>query len=475
LGYLDATASNFQDIEGYGRRSAQVALPAPGGIAEPLGSAFEFNTVDDVRQLSQELRIAALDADRTRWALGALHWNEDYRQNNKTFATILSAPGASAALNTRLVNSNVTPSLSGRETDHWSVYGLLEHDFTDRLTAGVEARYYWEDFEYDFPTSILVLGAGTTPIAAPARPAQVSDIKLDATYFAPKLTVQYRQSEDAMFYGSIGKGVKPAGISTVGVFNSLADNVYKAETLWNYEVGAKTSWMDNRVIVNAALFFMDYKDKQVSTLVVDSTQPTGLRGVVSNAGRAEVRGAELEASLFLSRNLRLTAAYTFLDTEYTEFVEFSRNASNIALAGRCEIVTIGTGSQSTQCKLDLAGNRLERAPRGAATATLTYSYPIADGSSVIAEVAAQYQGKRYFDQYNAQFFDSFVNTDARLTFERDNWSVTAYVENLFDDDTIRSGFTQGDFFGLFSSPGSRSYVLIAPDPVRGGVRASYQF
>ena len=475
VGYLDATATNFQDIEGYGLRQAQVALPAPGGLAEPLGSAFEFNTVDDVRQLSQELRVSNLDAERTRWAVGALHWSEEYRQNNKTFATILSAPGASAALNTRLINSNVSSSLSGRDTDHSSVYGLLEHDFTDSLTVGIEARYYWEDFEYDFPTSILVLGPGTTPLAAPARPPQVSDIKLDATYFAPKLTAEYRMSKDAMFYASIGKGVKPAGISTVGVFNSLADNVYDAETLWNFELGAKTSWMDNRVVVNAALFFMDYKDKQVSTLVVDATQPTGLRGVVSNAGGAEVRGAELEASLFLTRNLRLTAAYTFLDAEYTEFIEFSRNSSNIALAGRCEIVTVGTGSQSTQCKLDLAGNRLERAPRGAATATLTYTHPISNGSSVIAELAAQYQGKRYFDQYNAQFFDSFVNTDARLTFERGNWSVTAYVENLFDDDTIRSGFTQGDFFGLFSSPGSRSYVLIAPDPVRGGLRASYRF
>lgn len=475
LGYLDGTATNFQDIEGYGRPSAQVTLPAPGGVAEPLGSAFEFNTVDDIRQISQELRVSNLDSGRTRWAAGALHWKEEYRQENKTFATLLSAPGASAALNTRLINSNVSSSFSGRETDHYSLYGLLEHDFTDRLTVGIEARYYWEDFEYDFPTSILVLGAGTTPVAAPARPRQVSDIKLDATYFAPKLTAEYRLNEDAMFYGSIGKGVKPAGISTVGVFNSLADNVYQAETLWNFEVGAKTSWMDNRVVMNAALFFMDYKDKQVSTLVVDATQPTGLRGVVSNAGGAEVLGAELEASLFLTRNLRLTAAYTFLDAEYTEFVEFSRNSSNIALAGRCEIVTVGTGSQSTQCRIDLAGNRLERAPRGAATANLTYTYPIAEGSNLVAELAAQYQGKRYFDQYNAQFFDSFINTDARLTYERSNWSVTAYVENLFDDDTVRSGFTQGDFFGLFSSPGSRSYVMIAPEPVRGGVRASYRF
>jgi iron complex outermembrane receptor protein len=475
LGYLDSTSSNLQDIEGFGRPSAPVTLPAPGGIAEPLGSAFEFNTVDDIRQFSQELRVSNLDSGRTRWTLGALHWNEEYVQANRSFATILTAPGASAALNTRLRNSNVSASLNGRDTDHLSVYGLLEHDFTDRFTVGIEARYYWEDFEYDFPTNILILGAGTTPLAAPARPPQVSGIKLDATYFAPKLTAQFQLNDDAMFYGSIGKGVKPAGISTVGTFVDLADADYQAETLWNFEVGAKTSWMDDRIVVNGALFFMDYKDRQVSTLVADATQPAGVRGVTTNASGAEVRGAEIEASFLLTRNLRFAAAYTFLDTEYTEFIEFSRNSSNIALAGKCDVATVGTGSQSTQCRIDLSGNQLERAPRGAATATLTYTYPLANGSNVIAELASQYQGKRYFEQYNNQYFDSFVNTDARLTWTNDNWTVTAYVDNLFDDDTIRNAFTQGDFFGLFSSPGSRSWVVIPPDPVRGGVRASYRF
>ena len=475
LGVLDATAGNLQDIEGYGLADAAVPLPAPGGVAEPLGSAFEFNTLDDVQQLSQDIRLGDLESEGTRWAVGVLHWSEEAKQSNQTFATILTAPRASAALNTRLINSNVSAANSRRDTEHLSVYGLVERDFTDKLSVSVEARYYWEDFEYDFPTSILVLGAGATPLAAPARPPQVKGVKIDATYFAPKMTVEYRASDDALVYFSAGKGVKPAGISTVGVFNSIADNTYKAESLWNYELGAKTSWMDNRLVLNGAVFFMDYKDKQVSTLVVDTTQPTGLRGVVSNASGAEVRGLELEASLMVTPQFRVTAAYTLLDTEYTNFVEFSRNSSNIALAGRCEPVVIGSGSQSNQCKLDLSGNALERAPRHAGNVTLAYTFPLAGESSLIAELATQYQSKRYFDQYNAQFFDSFVNTDARLTWDRGNLSVTAYVDNVFDDDTVRSGFTQGDFFGLFSSPGSRSYVVIAPEPVRGGIRASYRF
>jgi outer membrane receptor protein involved in Fe transport len=475
LGLLDATSSNIQDIEGYGRAFAPVTLPAPGGVNEPLGSAFEFNTRDKVKQMTQEIRLSNLEAERTRWALGALHWDEDATQVNKTLAAILTAPGASAGLNFALANSDIIPSLNGRETKHLSAYGLLEHSFTDRFSLGAEARYYWEDFTYDFPTSVLVLGAGTTPIAITTRPPQVSDIKLDASYFAPKLTAEFKASDDALWYASIGKGVKPAGISTVGNFNSIADNSYDAETLWNYEIGAKTSWMNNRLILNGAVFFMDYKDKQVSTLVVDTTTPTGLRAVISNASGAEVTGLELETSFFVTERFRVTAAYTFLDPKYTDFEEFSRNSSNIALAGSCEPVVVGTGTQSTQCRLDLSGNTLERAARHSGNVTLAYTWPIADGGSVIAELSTQFQSKRYFDQYNAQFFDSFSNTDARLTWVGKSWEATAYVNNLFDDDTIRSGFTQGDFFGLFTSPGSRSYVLLPTDPVRGGVRVSYRF
>jgi outer membrane receptor protein involved in Fe transport len=475
LGLLDADSSNLQDIEGYGRPLAQVSLPAPGGLAEPLGSAFEFNSDDEVRQLTQELRLSNLEDETTRWAVGVLRWTEDARQVNRTLATILFAPGASAGLNQRLVNSNITPSLNGRDTEHLSVYALFERNLTRRLSLGLEARYYWEDFEYDFPTGSLVLGAGTTPIPAPPRPPQVTDIKLDATYFAPKATLEFEATDDARFYASAGKGVKPAGISTVGTFNNIADNSYDAETLWNYELGAKTSWLDSRVVVNGAVFFMDYEDKQVSALVVDTAQPTGLRSVISNASGAEVRGLELETSLFITRQLRLTAAYTFLDAEYTDFTELSRNATNIALAGNCQPVVVGSGSQSNQCRLDLSGNSLERAPRHAASMTLGYTVPLGERSSLLTELAAQYQGKRYFDQYNALYFDSFANVDARVTWEGERWSVTAFVNNLLDDDTIRSGFTQGDFFGLLSSPGSRSFVVIATEPIRGGLRASYRF
>jgi outer membrane receptor protein involved in Fe transport len=474
--FLRANSSVFQDIDGYGAKPVAVTLPAPGGIGEPLPSTFEFFTDGWTQQVSEDLRISNLEGDGFRWMVGGLFWQEKATQVNRSYAILLIAPGASAGLNNVLANNPaITSTGESRNTEHTSLYGILEYDITPEFSIGVEARQYWEDFVYGFPTSQLGTGVGTTPVRTAPGAAGPKGLPLSQDYFAPKFFAEFKPADDTLLYASVAKGVKPGGISTVGVFNRLADNIYAPEKLWNYEVGAKTTWLDGKAVINPAAFYMDYKDKQVSTLVVDTTAASGFRGVVSNAGAARVYGLELDNSFALTDQLQLTAAYTYLDTKYTEFDIFTRVASNIAYARECEIVEIGAGTQSTNCKLDLSGNKLERAPKHAFSGSLTFRQPLENGLELVAEAAAQYQSKRYFDEFNGQWFGGFANVDLRLTLESEDWSITGYVDNVLDEKTIKSGFAQGDFFAFFTSPGSRSNVLLPPEPVRGGVRASYRF
>jgi outer membrane receptor protein involved in Fe transport len=470
-GYLNARTGVFQDIDGFGRAWTNVSLPAPGGVNEPLPFNFEFRVDSRTTQFSQNVQLANLEGNGFRWAVGGLYWYENVRQDNATIATLASNPNASAGLNTVLANNPVFVSRDdGRKTTHWSGYALAELDVTDKLIIGVEARYAHESYLYDFTTSQLANAAGTVPYAGVPGARGQRGIKFSENTFAPKAFAQYKVNDDVMVYASAGKGVKPGGISTVGVFNNVADNGYRAETLWNYEIGFKSSLFDRRLLFNAAAFWMDYTDKQVSVLVVDTTQPTGLRGVIQNAAGGRVRGLEIDSRLAITRELSLTGAYTFLDAKYTNYKLLSRNSQIIALSGKCDLVTVGTGSQSTQCSVDLSGNRIERAPRHAASATLAYNTKVSDKVSVLGEVAVQYQGERFFEDLNSQRFGNFAMVDVRLTVSGDRWSITGYVDNLFNDRTIKSAFTQGDFSGLFTSPGSRSFVVYAPDPRRGGVR-----
>ncbi|MBM3515191.1 MAG: hypothetical protein FJX59_15985, partial [Alphaproteobacteria bacterium] len=279
--YLRADSSVFQDIDGFGARPTQVPLPAPGGVGEPLPSTFEFNTDGRTTQVSEDLRLASLDTEGLRWAVGGLYWREKATQDNRSFAILLTIPTASAGLNNVLANNPaITSTDETRNTKHYSVYGLLEYDLASAFTVGVEARYYWEDFIYGFPTSQIGVGPGATPLRTTAGAPGPKDLPLSQDYFAPKAFAEFRASDDAMLYASIAKGVKPGGISTVGVFNRLADNIYLPERLWNYEIGAKTTFLDGRAVFNPSLFYMDYTDKQVSSLVVDPTAASGFRGVV---------------------------------------------------------------------------------------------------------------------------------------------------------------------------------------------------
>jgi len=472
-GFVSAKTGVFQDIDGFGRAFQDVAFPAPGGVNEPLPFNFEFRVDTKTTQFSQNLQLGNLQASGFRWAVGGLYWYERVSQDNGTAATLFTNPAVSAGLNTVLAgNPSIISRDDGRKTTHWSAYGLAELDVTDKLIIGVEARYARENYVYNFTTSQLALGFGTGVTPTNPGPAGQRGVPFAENTFAPKVFAQYKATDDVMLYASAAKGVKPGGISTVGTFNNVADNGYRAETLWNYEIGVKSSLFDNRLLLNAAAFWMDYTDKQVSVLVVDTTQPAGVRGVTQNAGSARVRGLEIDTRIAITRDLSLTAAYTFLDAKYTDYTLNTRNASLIAQAGVCPIVTIGAGTQSTQCAVDLSGNRLERAPKHAASATLAYKTELKEGLSLLGEFAVQYQGERFLEDFNAQSFGEFAMADVRLTLSGDRWSVTAYVDNLFNDRTVKSAFTQGDFSGLFTSPGSRSFVLYAPDPRRGGVRFS---
>ncbi|MGY8962404.1 MAG: TonB-dependent receptor [Rhodospirillales bacterium] len=476
-GYLRAKSSVFQDIDGVGRKPVQVMFPLPGGIGEPLPSTFEFSTEGVTKQFSEDIKIGNINSDdKFRWLVGGLYWDEKSNQDNRSFAVLLINPTSSAGLNNVLAgNPRNTSTGESRETSHYSVYGLVEYDVSSSLTVGLEARQYWEDFVYGFPTSQIGFGLGLTPVATNPGAPGPKGLPLSQKYFAPKGYIEYQASEDVMVYGSIGKGVKPGGISTVGRFNRLEDNVFSAEQLWNYEIGAKTTWLDGRAIFNSALFYMDYTDKQVSTLVVDPTVATGFRSVIANAGAARVYGAEIDSRFALSEQFDFAFAYTFLDAKYTDFTIFTRSASNVAFSGECEVVEVGSGRSSTQCLLDLSGNNLERAPKHALSATLTYTQPITDSLELLAEASLQYQSKRYFTEYNGQWFGGFSNVDVRLGLQSEFWSITGYVDNLFDNKTIKSGFGQGDFFGFFTNRGSRAAVLNKADPIRGGIRASYRF
>lgn len=472
-GITDAEATGDQDTDFYGEAFAPVALPAPGGTNEPLNFFNTQDIITETRQISQEFRLGDLESDGLRWAAGFLYWREDVAQQNKNIISVLfGLPGleASAGLNLAL-QPDVDFVDEWRDTEHQSFYGLLEYDFTERLTGSIEARYSTEDFDQGW----LVGGIGAFGFVAPFAPfvvptsvGSIDTANTSDDFFTPRGTLEFQYTDTTLFYGTVSKGAKPGGVSSIFGTNSETGRFFP-ETLWNYEAGVKTAFADGRILFNAAAFFMDYKDRQITSLEPSTLAPGGFALFVRNAAEAEVIGLEFDATWLVNDSLTLTGSYTYLDAEYTDFKSATTGALGVALAGNCTL-TSGAGG-ATACITDNTGNKLERIPEHELVVASTYRQPLANGLTLGFDLTARYQDERSQGGFGLHFFPSYTVVDTRIGLESDRWNAYVYADNLFDDDTVKSGQGYGDLQAL----GNLAITTFAPDQRQIGIRANFRF
>ncbi len=144
----------------------------------------------------------------------------------------------------------------------------------------------------------------------------------DFTDVAPRFVARYQVSDDVNFYGTISKGYKAGGVAVGN--NTNADGQpgfgipYNEEILWNYEIGFKGEFMNQRVRVNAALFFLDWSDLQLESFRF--LTPGDLSSnfeQVTTAESAEAKGLEIEVTAAITDRLTVLSSLGFLDTEIT--------------------------------------------------------------------------------------------------------------------------------------------------------------
>jgi outer membrane receptor protein involved in Fe transport len=508
--YATSDVFSFED----GRREGSVS-------ATGKTTGAEFWLRDETDLFSQELRLQSNTDGALAWTVGALYWAEDKdiqdgSVNCISNAALPFAPGLNCAPQLAAISSNALRYIDPwtQDTDHWSVYGLVEWEFVDSWKVIVEGRYSDEEVKVTGPDRRDPDGAGplcALPRAVDARgltfppcanfPAALSAAygtlsdKVTDDFFSPKVTLQWQASDDAMYYLSWAKATKPAGISVVGALTGFdpAASSFDDETLNVYEIGAKTDWLDKRLVLNTSLFYQEFDDKLVSSQKQDAD--TGLLFAAPvNASKATVYGLELDAAWQATEALRLTASYTYLDTEYDDFTSLTKGPSTIADAGNCTIVADparlvpGSGVDDDFCQIDLSGNELEYAPKHALVGGFSWRQPLVGETDWLFEGDMIYQDDRYQDAVNTVKFKSYTVTDFRLGLASDQWDIIAYVENAFEDDTIKSSFrntyNQAIAFvgGSFSPLGPPStFVLpsnqtpIKPDQRQIGLRVNYRF
>lgn len=375
---------------------------------------------DRYTKQSHELRISSPRERRLRFVGGLfmqrqVH-NIEQRYQIQNLATAISVPGWPDTL-------WLTEQI--RTDRDYAAFGELTYDLTAQLkvTGGIrffKAKNSLEGF-YGFSSNF-----GGTGVAQCFRSPGVNggpctnlDKTVNETGNTPRLNLTYQIDDQRMVYATYSEGFRPGGVNRRGTFPP-----YKADFLKNYEIGWKTSWADNSVRINGAVFQEDWKDFQYSFL--------GANGLtnVTNAGGAQIRGVEADIDWAVDEHLLLSGGISLLDSKLTQFFCLRLDAAGKPLP---EGVCASEDSAPANTQLPIT-------PRFKGNLTLRYSFNVASYAAHLqSSFVYQSSSRSALLPYDASILgpqDAYGLVDLSATFERGNYSLELFANNAFNKHAV---------------------------------------
>lgn len=257
----------LRSISGYNNKRINNLYDMDGAINAPNPSISSTQTQDQFvreRQWSQEFNIISPTAGAFNWIVGG------YLQKNKIDVDIQAASGSP---------TDPTDITISQDKTTWGVFVQTGYKLTQGLELQVGGRY--SHFHVDGGGSV-VIGAGG-PIFGPAG-MQVADLagRHEDGRMTGKVALNWKMDDDNLLYVFAARGYKPGG-------SNSATSEFGPETVWDYEAGWKSSFLNNRIRTQLGVFYMDYRDFQF-----DSRDPTSGQTGVFNISNATIAGVELQ-------------------------------------------------------------------------------------------------------------------------------------------------------------------------------------
>lgn len=442
--YLDRDIDSESDYSDYGYWYDVVSgYQAYDNDGNSINPSQYIQGEDRYKNYSQELRISS-DQDKRLRGIGGLFWQKqthDIQQRYKIddFADYYSVTGW---------EDTIWLTKQVRTDEQKAIFGELTYDITEKLSATVGFRYFQNDnslegffgFSNNWSSQLYIrdddgniigirppesrygeagcaVKYGTTdPSQWPTwngAPCKQFDKSVSENGTLGKFNLTYNLSDTVMFYGTYSEGYRPGGINRRATLPP-----YLADYLDNIEFGWKTSWMDNRLVFNGAVFQQKWKDFQFSIL--------GANGLteIKNANQAKVNGLEMDVNWAATYNLTVGAGFGWYDSTLTE--------------NYCGTLD-SNGNPETNCLIPEApaGTRLPITPEFKGNLNARYTWEIAEFEPFV-QLAYLYEGKRRTDLRIVENdilgdMPSYNMLDLSAGVRKDNWTLNLYVKNLTDE------------------------------------------
>lgn len=314
------------------------------------GTTLRINGIQargHINSYNQELRLAGTSAS-LRWLIGANY------EHSKAFDETITKPednsSAGAFLALGFPRIDLSPFYADTKFESKAVFGNIDYDLGDALTlhGGIRYTKTTNDFAgclvqdgnnvlarglqrlLSLPASQIAIGQCSTVVRVNGVP-QLGEVKrsLPEDNVSWRLGLDFKPAEGQLIYANVSRGFKSGGFTNISGTDESQYMAAKQEQVTAYEVGVKSSLLDRMLQVNAAVFYYDYKDKQLRGRV-DVPIFRFLEALI-NIPKSRVKGAELQIVAQPVTGLRLTGGGAYIDSKitsnYSNFTQFGQLAN----------------------------------------------------------------------------------------------------------------------------------------------------
>ncbi|MEO5628780.1 MAG: TonB-dependent receptor [Thermomonas sp.] len=401
-----------------------------------INPAQYIQAVDGYKRTSHELRVSSPQDRRLRMVAG-LFWQE---QSHDIFQRY-KVDGLTSDFEVPGYSDTIWLTAQQRKDRDQAVFGELAFDLTDSLTLTGGMRWFkarnslkgFFGYSENFSS-----GTGVSQCFSDEQfkggPCVNVDKQVSESDSLGRVNLTWEIDANKLVYATWSEGYRPGGINRKATLPP-----YTSDFLTNYEIGWKTSWADNKLTFNGALFREEWQDFQFSYL--------GQNGLteIRNANQARINGLELDLSWAATYNLQITGGFAFYDAKLTKnYCGFLRPDGELETV--CPPGTLDPNGNVVDGPQAASGSRLPVTPKFKGSLNARYSWDMAGGEAYW-QASLSHAGNRRVDLREAEtallgYLDGYTLADLSAGWRKNNWSIDLFVKNAFDKRAELTRFAQ---------------------------------
>ncbi|PIE68747.1 MAG: TonB-dependent receptor [Deltaproteobacteria bacterium] len=340
--------------------------------------------------LTQEFRLASSESEADLQWLAGVYFFHNKAENHST--THYRSVMTGNPRNPFGANTGSRLDISDGTNKGAAVFGQATCSFANKFDLTLGIRYEYEDAEMKWSQRDLVSNGSTNALAYPSGANDCSSL-------LPKASISWHLAENQMVYATFAGGHRSGG------FNKLSpdyDTSYDEEMSWLYEIGSKLAFLEQKLIVNMAAFYMDITDEQITQFDPNINAPYTV-----NAGESHRMGLEAEIRFTPMAGLDLNAGFTFLEAAYDKYSDPAK----------------GT---------DYSGNQVFNVPACSGNIGIQYRRSLYEKWNFLGRIDIAGLGKRYLDDANRVDQDAYALVNTKIGIEGEHLDIYLWANNLFD-------------------------------------------